>query len=135
MKPNSNHRATAMKRVASKTALVTAAGKGIGRASALALAREGATVWATDVDEQALKELAAAAISEGLAGLKTARLDVLDTVAVKAFAERTGKPRAPGRASWLDSPKLFAVCNYQSGNRIPAGLMVVALRSQYEIRV
>lgn len=91
MKPNSNHRATAMKRVASKTALVTAAGKGIGRASALALAREGATVWATDVDEQALKELAAAAISEGLAGLKTARLDVLDTVAVKAFAERTGK--------------------------------------------
>lgn len=80
-----------MKRVEGKTALVTAAGKGIGRASALALAREGATVWATDVDEQALAELAAEAAAEGLAGLKTACLDVLDTAAVNAFAERIGK--------------------------------------------
>ncbi len=80
-----------MKRVQGKTALVTAAGRGIGRASALALAREGATVWATDVDEQALAELAAEAAGEGLAALETARLDVLDTAAVTAFAGRTGK--------------------------------------------
>ncbi|AVS97188.1 SDR family oxidoreductase [Paracidovorax avenae] len=80
-----------MKRVQGKTALVTAAGRGIGRASALALAREGATVWATDVDEQALAELAAEAAGEGLAALETARLDVLDTAAVTAFAARTGK--------------------------------------------
>ena len=80
-----------MKRVEGKLALVTAAGKGIGRASALALAREGATVWATDVDEQALAELAAAARAEGLDGLRTASLNVLDGAAVQAFAERTGK--------------------------------------------
>lgn len=80
-----------MKRVEGKTALVTAAGKGIGRASALALVRDGATVWATDVDEQALAELAAEAAKEGLTGLKTARLDVLDTASVQAFATRTGK--------------------------------------------
>lgn len=80
-----------MKRVAGKTALVTAAGKGIGRASALALVREGATVWATDVDDSALAELAAEAVKAGLTGLKTGRLDVLDTAAVQAFAARTGK--------------------------------------------
>ena len=80
-----------MKRVQGKTALVTAAGRGIGRASALALAREGATVWATDVDDQALAELAAEAAGEGLAALETARLDVLDTAAVTAFAGRAGK--------------------------------------------
>jgi 2-keto-3-deoxy-L-fuconate dehydrogenase len=52
-----------------KTALVTAAGQGIGRASALAMAREGARVIATDVNEAALAELAAL-------GLQTRVLDV-----------------------------------------------------------
>ena len=37
-------------RLEGKTALVTAAGQGIGRATVLALAAEGATVWATDVN-------------------------------------------------------------------------------------
>ena len=41
-----------------KTALVTAAGQGIGRATALAFAREGATVHATDIDERKLADLA-----------------------------------------------------------------------------
>jgi len=49
------------KRVEGKNILVTAAGKGIGRASALMLAAEGAHVWATDIDEAALAELAAEA--------------------------------------------------------------------------
>ena len=48
-----------MGRLNGKTALVTAAGQGIGRASALAMAREGATVFATDVNEAALAGLAA----------------------------------------------------------------------------
>ena len=38
-------------RLTGKTALVTAAGQGIGKASALAMAAEGAVVWATDVNE------------------------------------------------------------------------------------
>ena len=46
-------------RLAGKTAVVTAAGQGIGRATALAFLAEGATVWATDINEAALKTLAA----------------------------------------------------------------------------
>jgi 2-keto-3-deoxy-L-fuconate dehydrogenase len=46
-------------RLAGKTAVVTAAGQGIGRATAIAFAREGATVWATDINRTALDTLAA----------------------------------------------------------------------------
>ncbi|HEX6703256.1 MAG TPA: SDR family oxidoreductase [Albitalea sp.] len=70
-----------MNRLAGKTALVTAAGQGIGRATALAFAREGAQVVATDRDERLLAELA------GVEGLRTARLDVTDAAAVKALAD------------------------------------------------
>ena len=59
-------------RLQGKTALVTAAGQGIGRATAIAMAREGATVIATDVNDAALSGLA------GNAGIATRRLDVLD---------------------------------------------------------
>jgi 2-keto-3-deoxy-L-fuconate dehydrogenase len=45
-------------RLAGKTAVVTAAGQGIGRATAIAFADEGATVWATDINQDALKLLA-----------------------------------------------------------------------------
>jgi 2-keto-3-deoxy-L-fuconate dehydrogenase len=65
-------------RLRDKTALVTAAGQGMGRASALALAAEGAEVWATDVDAGLLESLA------GVANLRTARLDVLDPAAIAA---------------------------------------------------
>jgi 2-keto-3-deoxy-L-fuconate dehydrogenase len=41
-----------------KTAVVTAAGQGIGRATAIAFADEGATVWATDINQEALRTLA-----------------------------------------------------------------------------
>ena len=63
-------------RLQGKTALVTAAGQGIGRASAVAMAREGASVIATDVNEAALAALA------GVAQVTTRRLDVLDDAAV-----------------------------------------------------
>jgi 2-keto-3-deoxy-L-fuconate dehydrogenase len=45
-------------RLAGKTAVVTAAGQGIGRATAIAFADEGATVWATDINQDALNMLA-----------------------------------------------------------------------------
>ena len=51
-----------MGRLQGKRALITAAGQGIGRASALMMAREGAQVLATDVNEKALAELAAEGI-------------------------------------------------------------------------
>ena len=66
-------------RLEGKTALVTAAGQGIGRASALAMAAEGAQVWATDVNESLLQAYA------GVANVRTARLDVLDKAAIDAL--------------------------------------------------
>ena len=68
-------------RLAGKTALVTAAGKGMGHAAALAFAREGATVIATDVDSTALQSLATTP------GISCKTLDVLDDSAVKSFVE------------------------------------------------
>jgi 2-keto-3-deoxy-L-fuconate dehydrogenase len=76
------------KRVEGKNVVVTAAGKGIGRACALMLAAEGANVWATDIDQAALAELHAAAPAGST--LRTTRLDVLDTADVAAFATKTG---------------------------------------------
>ena len=71
-------------RLAGKTAFVTAAGQGIGRATALAFAREGARVIATDRDEPLLAALA------GTPGITTRRLDVLDAAAIAAIAGDVG---------------------------------------------
>lgn len=76
-------------RIANKTAVITAAGQGIGRASALALAREGGLVWATDINPDALETLAREAAAEGLT-VKTAVLDVCSDAAVADFAARLG---------------------------------------------
>lgn len=69
-------------RLQGKTVLVTAAGQGIGRASALALAAEGAQVWATDLNEKLLEAFV------GVANVHTARLDVLDKAAIQALVGR-----------------------------------------------
>jgi 2-keto-3-deoxy-L-fuconate dehydrogenase len=64
-------------RLEGKTALVTAAGQGIGRASALALAAEGAKVWATDLNAGLLESY------QGVANITTAPLDVMDKDAIR----------------------------------------------------
>ncbi|HEV2675494.1 MAG TPA: SDR family oxidoreductase [Aliidongia sp.] len=71
-------------RLAGKRALVTAAAQGIGRASALAFAREGARVIATDINEAALADLA------GISGIETRRLDVRDDRAIKELVGEIG---------------------------------------------
>src|ERR1700752_3024901 len=71
-------------RLSGKRALVTAAGQGMGRAAALAFAREGARVIATDVNEKLLAAFA------GNPSIATARLDVTDDRAVSDFAAKTG---------------------------------------------
>ena len=68
-------------RLAGKTALVTAAGQGIGRATAERFALEGATVWATDLDPGLL---------EGLPGCRIGALDVTDPAAIASMVERAG---------------------------------------------
>jgi len=72
-------------RLKGKRAFVTAAAVGIGRACALAFAREGATVFATDIDESKLADLK----KEGVAEI--AKLDARDSAAVAAMAKRAGK--------------------------------------------
>ena len=67
-------------RLEGKNALVTAAGQGIGRASALALAAEGAQVWATDVNDQLLESY------QGVANITALALDVLDKAAILKLA-------------------------------------------------
>ena len=65
-------------RLKGKTVLVTAAGQGIGRAAALAMAAEGATVWATDINAQLLEDFS------GIAGVHTALLDVMNKSLIQA---------------------------------------------------
>src|ERR1700744_3019586 len=72
-------------RLKGKRPFVTAAAVGIGRACALAFAREGATVFATDIDETKLNLLT----KEGVA--EVARLDARDSEAVAAMAKKVGK--------------------------------------------
>ena len=68
-------------RLAGKTAFITAAGQGIGRASAIAMAREGAKVIATDVNAKLL------AAFDGTPGITTQVLDVLDDAAIARVAQ------------------------------------------------
>jgi len=69
-------------RLAGKVALITAAGQGIGQATALAMAREGAQVYATDVKAELLESY------RGVANVVTRPLDVLDDAAVaRTFEE------------------------------------------------
>lgn len=72
-------------RLAGKKILVTAAGQGMGHASAVALAAEGAHVIATDINADLLKNLAP------YGNIETQRLDVTDATAIQAIAKQVGK--------------------------------------------
>jgi 2-keto-3-deoxy-L-fuconate dehydrogenase len=67
-----------------KTVLITAAAQGIGRASALAFARAGARVHATDINTDALSQIS------GENGINSHKLDVLDDEEVKALIAEIG---------------------------------------------
>lgn len=71
-------------RLSGKRILVTAAGQGIGRACAIAMEREGASVIATDINPALLESL------EGLVNLTAQELNVLDTDAVDRLARQVG---------------------------------------------
>jgi len=71
-------------RLAGKTAFVTAAAQGMGNAAALAFAREGARVWASDVNAEKLKSL------DGKDGIRTRALDVTDEAAIDKLGKELG---------------------------------------------
>jgi 2-keto-3-deoxy-L-fuconate dehydrogenase len=70
-------------RLAGKSAFITAAAQGMGRAAAAAFAREGAQVWATDVNGQGLSSLKEP-------GIRTRVLDVTDAAAIETAAREAG---------------------------------------------
>lgn len=70
-----------MDRLKAKTCLITAAGQGIGRATAEMFLAEGAKVWATDIDADAVADIAGA-VCRGL--------DVTDGAAIEALRDETG---------------------------------------------
>ena len=74
-----------MGRLQGKRGLVTAAGQGIGRASALMMAREGAKVIATDINQATLD-----ALKEENPAIETRLLNVRDKAAVEAAAKEIG---------------------------------------------
>jgi 2-keto-3-deoxy-L-fuconate dehydrogenase len=74
-------------RLAGKTAVITAAAQGIGRASAIAMAREGAKVIATDINAKLLDQLHAEHPE-----IETRLLDVLDNNAIATFAASMHAP-------------------------------------------
>jgi NAD(P)-dependent dehydrogenase (short-subunit alcohol dehydrogenase family) len=88
-------------RLAGKTAFITAAAQGIGRGAALAFAREGAQVWATDVNAKALAEL------EGKDGIRTrVRMPSLPSSSASAFAlTSVAHTCAPSRAKASAAPR------------------------------
>ena len=71
-----------MGRLEGKIAVVTAAGQGIGRASAELFAREGAKVFAIDINADTLATLS---------GMETRRLNLLDGDAIRALADEIGR--------------------------------------------
>lgn len=72
-------------RLAGKTVLITAAGQGIGYASALAMAAEGAHILATDINPDLLARF------EGMPNIQTALLDVMDKEAIRAVVGKSEK--------------------------------------------
>lgn len=91
----------ASSRLAGKTALITAAGQGIGRATAELFASEGAYVIASDINDDALAELG------GIDSIEPLKLDVTDNQAVTAAV-----------ASLPDLDVLFNCAGYVAGGSI-----------------
>ena len=74
------------KRLENKNIVVTAAGQGIGRATAIAFSNEGANVYATDINEKTLKSL-----NKEHQNIKVKRLDSTDKSAVEEFSNSLDK--------------------------------------------
>ena len=106
-------------RLKGKLAFCTASGAGIGRATAMAFAREGARVIASDIDEAAFADLKAAGVAECV------KLDARDTKAVEAEAQRLGLRRCAVQCRGLRPPR--------HGARLLGGGLGLLLRPQRQV--
>ena len=90
-----------MGKLDNKVAIVTGAGRGIGRGIAEKLAAEGATVVVTDIDEQSAKETTANELGGGAIGL---RVDVTDRESVDGHGRRRSPSSSAGSTCWSTTP-------------------------------
>lgn len=97
-------------RLSGKRILITAAGQGIGRASALACAAEGAEVIATDRDARLLADLAAP-------GLSTQVLDVTDSAQIARIADQAGALDGLFNCAGMVANGTLADCTEQDWSR------------------
>jgi 2-keto-3-deoxy-L-fuconate dehydrogenase len=98
-------------RLAGKVALITGAAHGIGRETALTFAAEGASVLATDIDEQGLQELRSLAST-----IETRRLDVTDRQAVEVVACERAFNVVFNCAGWVHQGSILE-CNEEDWQR------------------
>ena len=85
-----------------KVAVITGSGRGIGYASALALAREGARIVITDIDPDSVRQAVAGLKEAGFEAIGTV-LDVCDDGQVRAMADEAARPTAAS-TSWSTTP-------------------------------
>ena len=91
---------------------MTAAGQGIGRASALAFAEEGASVWAIDINEESLRDLA------GIQpGIRTRRVDLREADAIVALAHEVG----------------YASVLFNCAGMVPSGTVLACTEAEWDM--
>jgi 2-keto-3-deoxy-L-fuconate dehydrogenase len=97
-----------MARLASKRIFMTAAAQGMGRAAALAMAKEGAHVVATDIREDLLANLSAESLAQGGKAIETYKLDATDSGALaKMVSEQPALNVLFNCAGWVHQGDIF----------------------------
>jgi 2-keto-3-deoxy-L-fuconate dehydrogenase len=97
-----------MARLAGKRIFMTAAAQGMGRAAALAMAKEGAHVVATDIREDLLANLSAESLAQGGKAIETYKLDATDSGALaKMVSEQPALNVLFNCAGWVHQGDIF----------------------------
>jgi 2-keto-3-deoxy-L-fuconate dehydrogenase len=108
-------------RLKGKRAFITAAGQGMGRAAAIAFAAEGAQVWATDVNTEALRSLEGmlgnATSGTTASGVTTRVLDVTDSGAVARVAKEAGEVNVVFNCAGIVHHGTIMECSEQDWDR------------------